>query len=327
MNEINYSRRGFIASLAALGVAGAPRLWAETPPLKIQPIRGGGVDSVLSLTKIEIPVGAEAPFSALHISDTHLNFWNVADFAGNAKSEAHFGRRWVRFPQALASFTATLDYAAERALPIFHTGDLLDWNTAANRAVLARTLKGENMFYAIGNHEYHSSKSSVAEALTGEQARDSLKRIFGCDMTVASRVKGGVNFVAFDNAEVNLRAETMARVKAEFDKGLPVVLMCHIPPVYTEKFLDNAVRSRREILLGQGESQAHIATLPRPKPVQLRYNRETAGFYEWLRGRKELKAILCGHTHAEERDRFSDTAEMIVAGGNYEGRGYEITFV
>ena len=98
MNEMNFSRRGFIASLAVLGVAGAPRLWAETPPLKIQPIRGGGVDSVLSLTKIEISVGAEAPFSALHISDTHLNFWNVADFAGNAKSEAHFGRSAMDAP-------------------------------------------------------------------------------------------------------------------------------------------------------------------------------------------------------------------------------------
>ena len=268
MNEMNFSRRGFIASLAALGVAGAPRLWAETPPLKIQPIRGGGVDSVLSLTKIEIPVGAEAPFSALHISDTHLNFWNVADFAGNAKSEAHFGRRWVRFPQALASFTATLDYAAGRALPIFHTGDLLDWNTAANRAVLARTLKGENMFYAIGNHEYHSSKSSVAEALTGEQARDSLKRIFGCDMTVASRVKGGVNFVAFDNAEVNLRAETMARVKAEFDKGLPVVLMCHIPPVSVRaaRFCSDRANLTRISPRFRGRSRCSCATTAR-RPV------------------------------------------------------------
>ena len=38
------------------------------------------------------------------------------------------------------------------------------------------------------------------------------------------------------------------------------------------------------------------------------------------------ETILCGHTHCAERDGFSETADMVVAGGNYEGRGYEITF-
>ena len=124
------------------------------------------------------------------------------------------------------------------------------------------------------------------------------------------------------NVKFNVQA-----IKAEFAKGLPVVLMCHIPPVYTEKFLDNAVRSRRQILLGQGESEAHIAKLPPPKPAQLRFDETTKDFYAWLRSRNQLKAILCGHTHVEQRDRFSDSAEMIVAGGNYEGYAYEINFV
>ena len=46
-----------------------------------------------------------------------------------------------------------------------------------------------------------------------------------------------------------------------------------------------------------------------------------------MRAKCDRERIPVGYTHAEERDRFSDTAEMIVAGGNYEGRGYEITFV
>ena len=40
----------------------------------------------------------------------------------------------------------------------------------------------------------------------------------------------------------------------------------------------------------------------------------------------QLKAILCGHTHIAEVDVFSETAQMYVAGGNYEGRAYEIVF-
>ena len=84
------SRRGFIGSLAAVGaVAGAPRaaVAAERRPLKVSPIREGGVDEVLKVTPVEIKVGAERPFRVVHASDTHLNFWDVTDFCGNAAKE------------------------------------------------------------------------------------------------------------------------------------------------------------------------------------------------------------------------------------------------
>ena len=136
----------------------------------------------------------------------------------------------------------------------------------------------------------------------------------------------GVNFVAFDNGETNLRAETVSGVKAEFAKGLPVVLLCHIPPVYTPKFLENSNAMRRKILLGQGESEQDIAKLPYPRPAELQYDGRTKSFWDWVRGQSLLKAVLCGHTHVEERDRFSDTAEMFVAGGNYEGCLCDILF-
>lgn len=327
MNGSNsFSRRDFLASLAAFGAAGMPCLRAGPLSLKMQPIRGGTADSVLDVTRIELPVGATKPFGALHLSDTHLNFWDVGDFCGNKPRERYCARRWVRFPQALQSFYASIDYASERGLVMLHTGDLLDWNTRANRSVLARAVKGVDVHYAIGNHEYHSSESSKIPQMTHPEARRSLEGIFGASLTVSSRTVNGVNFVAYDNGEVNLREETVSGVKAEFAKGLPVVLMCHIPPVYTKRFLDNAVVSRRNILLGQGEDESAIAALPYPEPIEGRYDERTRRFYDWLRDQRQLKAILCGHTHVEERDRFSDTADMIVAGGNYEGCAREIRF-
>ena len=322
-----FSRRGFLGSLAAFGVAGVPCVFAAPGELRIQPIRGGKADSVLKITQLEVAVGASQPFDTLHISDTHLNFWDVEDFCAEPKSEEHFGRRWVRFPQALTSFYASLDYAAANKLLVLHTGDLLDWNTQANRSVLVRALKDADVHYAIGNHEYHSSASAKMQVLSHPAARESMERIFRTELTVSSRIVNGVNLVAFDNGETCLRAETITKIKAEFEKGLPVVLMCHIPPTYTKLFLDNSVRSRREILLGQGESEEHIASLPYPKPIEPRYDGKTLAFYSWLREQRLLKAILCGHTHVQQRDRFSDTADMIVAGGNYEGFGYRIRFV
>ena len=322
---MNYSRRSFLGVATAFGaLAGSRRLFAAWP-LKLSPTREGGVSDVLKISRVKIDVGATAPFKVLHFSDTHLNFWDVADFHGNAKMEEHFGRRWVRFPQALNSFYATLDYATERNLPLLHTGDLLDWNTRANRNVLAHNLKGLDFFYALGNHEYHSSQGCTPE-MTHAEARAAMQRVIGNDLTVASLVKNGVNFVAYDNGEMLLRDETIARLKAEFAKGLPVVLMCHIPPTYTQKFLENGLAMKKQILRGQGASEDEVAKCRMGSPLEPCYDASTRAFYDWLRGQSLLKAVLCGHTHVEEEDRFSETATMYVAGGNYEGCCREIEF-
>jgi UDP-2,3-diacylglucosamine pyrophosphatase LpxH len=57
-----------------------------------------------------------------------------------------------------------------------------------------------------------------------------------------------------------------------------------------------------------------------------RHDERTKAFYDWLRTRRDLKAILCGHAHWAQSDRFSDTAKMYVAGGNFEGQANEIVF-
>lgn len=179
-------RRGFVASLAALGVAGTarPARGDEAPPLKISPIREGGVGEVLKVAHFEIAAGAAKLFRILHASDTHLNFWDVTDFYGNEARERHFGTRWVRFPQALTSLLATIGYARERGLPLFHTGDLIDWNTSGNASVCRRTLDGVDLFYALGNHEYHTS-GGKAPALSEEAARERVATFIPNDLTAA----------------------------------------------------------------------------------------------------------------------------------------------
>ena len=285
-------------------------------------------ETVLKVKPLEINLGIGKAFKAFHFSDTHLNFFDAVDFAAvDEKKQKHFHYRWCRFPQALESFYASLDYARERRLSLLHTGDLIDFVTEGNERVLRHNVQGLDLFYAIGNHEY---QSRAPEHYDSDEAgmRARLQPIFGNDLTVASRVIGGANFVAFDNARHQLREETIARVKAEFEKGMPVVLMCHIPPMYTRKFRENSRRAKKIIGVGMGADPASFdkvkARLP-GNPADS-HDERTRAFYDWLRARKDLKAILCGHTHYAEIDDFSETAKMYVAGGNYEGHAYEITF-
>ena len=283
-------------------------------------------ETVLKVKPLEIDLGIGKAFKAFHFSDTHLNFFDAVDFAAvDEKKQTHFQSRWCRFPQALESFYASLDYARSRNLPMLHTGDLVDFVTDGNDRVLRHNVKGLDWHYAIGNHEY---QSRAPEHYVSDEAgmRAHLQQFFGNDLTVASRVIGGANFVAFDNARLQVREETVERVKAEFAKGLPVVLMCHIPPMYTLKFRQNSVKAKRIISIGQGADPATYRDSPLPGDPAARHDERTRAFYAWLRTRRDLKAILCGHTHYAEVDDFSETAKMYVAGGNYEGRAYEITF-
>ena len=52
---------------------------------------------------------------------------------------------------------------------------------------------------------------------------------------------------------------------------------------------------------------------------QQRANAATKAFVECLRKEPLVKAILCGHVHCPETDRFSPTAMTYVAGANYMG--------
>ena len=283
-------------------------------------------ETVLKVKPLEINLGIGKAFKAFHFSDTHLNFFDAVDFAAvDEKKQKHFQSRWCRFPQALESFYASIDYAREHRLTLLHTGDLIDFVTEGNERVLRHNVQGLDLFYAIGNHEYQSRAPEHYDSdAAGMRAR--LRPIFGNDLTVASRVIGGANFVAFDNARHQLREETITRVKAEFEKGMPVVLMCHIPPTYTLKFRENSRRAKKIIGVGMGADPASFDKARLPGNPADSHNEQTRAFYDWLRARKDLKAILCGHTHYAEIDDFSETAKMYVAGGNYEGHAYEITF-
>lgn len=284
-------------------------------------------EQVLKIKPLEIDVGIGKAFKVFHFSDTHLNFFDAVDFSSVAPAKRrHYHSRWCRFPQALQSFYASIDYARSRKLPMLHTGDLVDYVSDGNDRVLEHNVQGLDLHYAIGNHEYQS-REPEHYATDKAAMRAHLRPFFRNDLDVASRVIGGVNFVAFDNALQNVREETVLGVRKEFEKGLPVVLLCHVPPTYTMLFRENSRKAKRIIGIGMGADPAKYDHAPLPGNPADRHDERTKAFYAWLRSRKDLKAILCGHTHYAEIDDFSETAKMYVAGGNYEGHAYEITFV
>ena len=320
---MNMTRRRFFG----LGVSSLAAAVAERFAFGASLPDGYGCASDFKPTTLEIKVGAKKPFRALHFSDSHLNFMSAAEQVSEGAKRA-FKNRVPVFPQSLVNFQASVDYARRNSLLMLHTGDLVDYESEANYAISGRTLgKMADFHFAIGNHEYWNPKGGK----TRGEIRSRAQKAFANDVQVASRVVNGVNFVAFDDANNNVSADVCRRVKDEFAKGLPVVLMMHVP------FYTPATFEWSFVTLGCGEraGTADITGVPaeivrsKYRANQIDYNvprPPTLELMAFLKEQRTLKTILCGHMHTAFSDRFSDTATQYIVGGNFKGEAYEIVF-
>lgn len=289
----------------------------------------------LNIKNITINLGCEEAFSALHISDTHLA---LADNRDNERKMKLAAGRLRSFPNAEHYLDAAIDYARQKDMMLIHTGDLIDFTSEANLDCSAKHIGGGNVLAAAGNHEF---SQYVGEALEDEaykrQSYEQVQAVFPNDLTFFSKVVNGVNFVALDDVYYNITESQHELMEKEMKKGLPVVLLCHVP-FYTPKLGEYALKVN-------GGNAAYVtgaplnitskypgdASLPadlqwKNRSVQQRADKPTLEFLKWLKERKQLKAILCGHCHFFYEDRFSPTAMQYVVGANYHGDAYSIRF-
>ena len=341
-------RRGFIAAGAGAFFAMPAALAALTDgtnPIERrarikadEPLEDNLIREYLQPTPLKLSVGAEKPFTAIHFSDTHVCIMDAADILSGtskelrlyeARNHGMFGSGG--FPFAVPSLAATIAYARRRNVPMLNTGDLFDFRSEANIAAIAHSFKGLDVFSSLGNHEGHGlhAKGMNPQKPAEEDAlRKRYEAAIGNPLVVASRVINGVNFVAFDNCEMArfIRDAQFKMIQDEFAKGLPTVLMCHMPPFSRE--------------LHEAVCECHRQR-KRPEPAE----KSLRGYYmmgedfgktkasapmssllSFLRGQKNLKAILCGHLHFEWQGTFGDGVPVVVAGRNFNGECYEISF-
>ncbi len=289
-----------------------------------------------TVRRLTISVGATKPFKALHLSDTHLTRVDSRDDERKHKLAA---TRTKYFPMAEQYFDAAIRYAATNNLMLLHTGDLQDFVSYANLDCIASKLGADKWFTAAGNHEY---SQYVGEAREDEayraQTYDRVQAAFPNNLTVASRVINGVNFVALDNGYYKVSAEQYEAMRREVAKGLPIVLMCHVP-FYTPEHCKVILKTNGGVAgymtgvpLSITETYQQDPSLPadeqwRNRTVQQRADQTTLDFVEWLKEQPLLKAILCGHLHVFYEERFSPTAIQYTVESGFTGGVHEIQFV
>lgn len=331
MSKSAFGRREFLG--LGLGFLGLPAAGVVTnmtgrmTPISstvVQPWNNG----TLRVKKLELKVGATDPFRVVHFSDTHINFSDIEEMYGSQRNYAIGVRRYVRFPQAVPSFYATLDYAdAKPDAILVHTGDLIDFGTRASYSFVRHNFKGRDMLFSMGNHEYERPDASYDTDIAFRRRRLSESGI-SHDLEFFSRIVNGVNFISFDNAisgEGRISAKTRLAIEHELDKGLPAVLMCHIPPYLSSAFRESSVQGKVDYALQRGLPQDVEVYLSHSRKERWIGDADTVAFWRKIRERDNFRAVLCGHCHWPWDEPFG-CGRICMAGGNYEGCLNDILF-
>ena len=318
------NRREFIRSALAGGVLMATSelpLAAEDNP-SVFPQRGRY--ERLALGYVTVRAGARKPFSILHISDTHLTAAAPDEDVKKlrlmlARTKTFGGRQEEALRDSLAWARLNVDY-------VLHTGDLIDWQSNANFALVKKYF-GERMFGAVGNHEYSSDlwlsepkqeKTEAGKARTRARLADA----YPMDIAFSSQIVNGVNFVTIDDAYGTVTAEQVRRFGDEVAKGLPIILCMHVP-FFTDLIWQLTMRYWRD-----HDKKFRNAAVPSPSSDYKRQleDKTTRDFIAYLKSEKLLKGLLVGHQHVTMEDRFSPTATEYAVGGNFMFTGREVLF-
>lgn len=260
----------------------------------------------------EISLGAEHPFEIYHISDTHLT---LADCRDSMRKIILSKRRIKDFPNAESNLAQAAEASRKENIPLMCTGDLIDFVSAKNLELVRKYTTEYDIFTCTGNHEF---SLYVGESWEDEDYRNkSLKKVqraYTNDIRFSSRIINGVNFVAIDNSYYAIEKYQLEGLKAECAKGLPVVLMVHTP-LYTQELFDYVINELHHgdagLMYAPDERIMFYSDHRFRQQIATETTREA---YEYIKGEKNIRAILTGHLHFDYETKLREDLPQIITG-------------
>lgn len=281
---------------------------------------------MLDIIRTTIKIGLDAPLKLLHVTDSHLPLCDARD---DERKQALALRKADQKDTMVKHLEEEVAYAQANCDLLVHTGDLIDFVSAANLDYARALLAKENVLYIAGNHDY---SQYVGEAWEDMNYRmNSYMRMgpggIGADMFFTSRVVGGVNFVGVDNAYHQAEDWQTERLRMEVAKGLPVVLFMHVP------LFEQALYERSRAYWQDGSAyvmgcdEAHLMPYTEYRAAEQRPTAATKRFAEYVNSEPQIKAVLAGHLHFHFESRLPGGAMQYVTALGERGFAREITIV
>lgn len=292
----------------------------------------------LDLRRIRIEVGARRPFKAVQLTDSH--FVRVDASENDPRKLSLSAMRLGMMGYGEHYTTEAMAFARRENALLLHTGDMIDFVSNANLDLVRRYFGSADWFVAAGNHEYSRYVGEAREdAAYKAVSFERVQAAFPNDLVFASRTVNGVNFVALDDNYYKITEKQLALMEKEVAKGLPIVLMCHIPFHLPLHYAEMMKKTGGRCPYETGVPHSLVDTWKAPERplaegeewrdcrVSHRADAATLEFIAYLKTQPLLKAVLCGHTHRFWQERFSPSSVQYVSAATYQGGGYLIDFV
>ena len=265
----------------------------------------------MEIIKSELVLGVEKPFTFLQASDTHFVFTDETD----TQRRRDFARDRGRiFPHAEENAAFIRQYVAKTGYPIIHTGDLMDFNTPANRRFCREFVRETGMMLAAGNHEQAICVNDVfcPEDFKGdldcrEETLDDVQTYFENDIRFTCREIGGVNFVGIDDGNYKISQSQLDSLKAVVAEGKPVLLFMHIP-LYCEEL------EARHHAFCLGPTQELMATYTPWQVYEQHPDELTLETCRYIRSQPLIKALFAGHLHLNHETQDPNDIKQFVTG-------------
>lgn len=241
-------------------------------------------------------IGATAPFTFYHMSDTHLT---LADDRENERKLRLAEHRAKDFPDSLNCVREAAEIAnADNNSLIVHTGDLIDFVSEANLEAAGKFVSETNCLMIAGNHEF---SQYVGEAVEDEnyrnQSLDKVQAAFLNNIRFAAREMNGINFVCIDNSYNLFEAWQLESLKKEVQKGMPILLFMHTP-LYNEELYEYGTKYHNTVvgyLIGVPEEK--LKQYPPDRYEQQKGDAVTLETFAYIKQEPLIKAIFSGHVH------------------------------
>ena len=264
------------------------------------------------LRTTKLTLGAEKPFRLLHISDTHLCLADERD--NERKNTLAEGRKKV-FGDGEDALAWSVEKSKELDALLVHTGDLLDFVSEANIDAAKKFTDENDCFFAAGNHEFSLYVGEAWEDKAyRDQSLDKVQAAFKNDIRFCSRVVNGINLIAIDNSYYRFEQEQLDALKAEVQRGLPILLFMH-NPMHTDEFYSY----RRNV---EGVKIAYLTGTPAEQMSDYddhRFRQQcpdeiTAEATEYIENEPMIRALFTGHLHESYETPYFGRMQYVTGG-------------
>ncbi len=259
-----------------------------------------------------IDVGAEAPFRVLHMSDTHLTH---ADERDDERKLRLAEQRTKYFAHADLLVKTASEYSKKEGIPIFHTGDLIDFVSCQNLDIAHAFASDVDLFMAAGNHEFSLYVGeAVEDAAYREQSLEKVQAAFKNDIRFSKREMGGVNFVAMDNSYYLVDRWQLDALKQVVAEGKPVVLLVHTPLYCEELYQLEMERNKGACAYLMAVPEEKMTGYKPDRYRQQKADAVTLEAYDYICSEPRIRAVITGHLHKDGVYAINDRLKQYVTG-------------